>query len=358
MSNPQQRTFEDSEAVRESVPLLIGLSSPSGAGKTYSALRLATGIQKVSGGEIFVIDTEARRSLHYADKFNFRHVPFGAPFGPLDYLAAIQHCVRRGAGVIVVDSMSHEHEGPGGLLEQHAKEVERRSKGDSRKAAKVSLACWAKPKQERRRLINSILQLQVNMIFCFRAKEKVKVVPGKDPQPLGWMPIAGEEHIFEMTVHAFMHPGADGVPSWDSNMPGERMMMKLPTQFRGLLNSGMPFDERMGEEMAKWAAGDQQPKSRPGPRFGKLEWSGAGDWTGKPLADAPEEELRTYRAALDAAVARASGSRRNKMQANLEAVDALLPASVEDWGPDDDDPQDFEPADDPEHPPEHEEAAQ
>jgi ABC-type sulfate/molybdate transport systems ATPase subunit len=74
------RTFTDSPAVRESVPLLVGLMGASGSGKTYSALRIATGMQRVAGGEIFVIDTESKRSLHYADTFKFRHVPFDAPF--------------------------------------------------------------------------------------------------------------------------------------------------------------------------------------------------------------------------------------------------------------------------------------
>ena len=119
------RTFDDQPAVRSHVPLLVGLMGPSGSGKTFSALRLATGIQNVSGGEIFVVDTESRRALHYADTFKFRHIAFGAPFGSLDYLAAMQHCVNKGAGVIVVDSLSHEHIGIGGYLLTQEAEVER-----------------------------------------------------------------------------------------------------------------------------------------------------------------------------------------------------------------------------------------
>ena len=42
-----------------------------------------------SVGDIHVIDTEARRALHYASYFKFRHTPFDAPFGSLDYLAAM-----------------------------------------------------------------------------------------------------------------------------------------------------------------------------------------------------------------------------------------------------------------------------
>ena len=185
-----QRTFDDKPAARESVPLLIGLMGPSGGGKTFSALRLGTGMQRVSGGEIFVIDTEARRALHYADRFRFRHVVFEAPFSPLDYLAAIEHCVKRGAKTIIVDSMSHEHEGPGGVLEMHAAEVKRMAGGDTGKAERVKMLAWAKPKADRRRMINSILQVPCNFIFCFRAKEKLKIERGKEPEPRGFMPLA------------------------------------------------------------------------------------------------------------------------------------------------------------------------
>src|SRR5262245_58925915 len=111
-------------------PLLVGLVGPSGTGKTCSALRLATGIQAVAGGDIFMLDSEARRGLHYADQFKFRHVPFAPPFGPLDYLAGLEYCVSRGAGTVIVDSTSHEHEGPGGVLEMHEAELDRIS-GDN-----------------------------------------------------------------------------------------------------------------------------------------------------------------------------------------------------------------------------------
>ncbi len=266
------RTFDDKPATREKVPLLVGLMGPSGGGKTYSALRLASGIQKVSGGEIYVIDTEARRSLHYADKFKFRHVEFGSPFGSLDYLSAIEHCVKKGAGVVIVDSMSHEHEGPGGMLETHQAEVDRLAGGPNaeqwKKDANKMLA-WGKPKADRRRLINSILQMNANFIFCFRAKEKIKLLSkaekeaaksrGERAEPvkqMGFMPIAGDEFIFEMTVNCLLLPNAGGVPTWQSDEVGEKMMIKKPEQFRELFAKNRPLDEQSGQTMAQWAAGD------------------------------------------------------------------------------------------------------
>ena len=251
------RTFEDKPAVRESVPLLVGLMGPSGGGKTYSALRLATGIQRVTGGDIYHIDTEARRALHYADKFKFRHLEFGAPFGSLDYLAAIEHCVSKGAKVIIVDSMSHEHEGPGGVLEQHAEETKRLAAKWKCSENAAQMSAWGPCKADRRQMINRILQLKCNFVFCFRAKEKLKIVKGQDPKPMGYMAIAGEEFVYEMTMCALLMPGANGVPTWQSQEAGEAAMIKIPAQFRDLLLGARgPLSEDIGQELATWAAGE------------------------------------------------------------------------------------------------------
>lgn len=257
--NAHARQFQDAPAVREKVPLLIGLMGPSGGGKTFSALRLATGIQSVAGGDIYVVDTEARRALHYADRFKFRHLPFDAPFGSLDYLAAIKHCVGKGAGTVVVDSMSHEHEGPGGLLDMHDKELDRMAGDDYSKRERVKMLAWAKPKAARRQLINGLLQMNANFIFCFRAKDTAKPVKrnGKtEVESQGYMPIAGEEFVFEQTVNCLLLPRANGVPTWQTEQPGERIMMKLPEQFQPVFARPEPLSEDIGRRLAEWAKGD------------------------------------------------------------------------------------------------------
>ena len=253
------RAFEIKPAVREAVGLLLGLVGPSSTGKTYSALRLATGIQRVVGGEIDVIDTENGRALYYADRFKFNHMRFGAPFSPLDYLAAIEHSVKRGSKVIIVDSMSHEHEGPGGVLEMHEREVQRLSGGDAAKAERVKMLAWSRPKQDRRKMINAILQLNANVIFTFRAKEKVRVVSGKPPEQRGYQPIAGEEFIYEMVMKCLLLPGANGIPSWTSDYADERAMMKLPEQFKEIFAQPKQLDEDIGVKLAQWASGTPPP---------------------------------------------------------------------------------------------------
>lgn len=282
MATAYRRDFAANEAVREKVPLLIGLMGPSGSGKTFSALRLATGIQEVVGGDIFFIDTESRRALHYADTFKFKHVPFNAPFGSLDYLEALKFCVKSGAGVVVVDSMSHEHEGPGGMIDLQEQVLTRLTKGDESKRNAMQMLAWAEPKAKRRQLINGILQLNSNFIFCFRAKNTSKPVKrdGRNVvEAQGFMPIAGEEFVFEQTLNALLLPGSGGVPTWHSDQVGERTMIKLPEQFAGLASRNRPLDEIVGKHLAKWATGDAPAKDEiaDGPRQFKAVDSEAGD---------------------------------------------------------------------------------
>lgn len=251
------RIFTSAPAVRAATPLWVGLVGPSFSGKTFSAMRLATGMQRVSGGEIAVIDTEARRALHYADTFQYLHVPFEAPFAPADYGAAIAHCVAKGARTVVIDSSSHVWEGPGGILEWHEKECDRLVDAWRSTREKVQMAAWQKPKAALRRWLNDMLQMPVNFIFCLRAKEKLRIVPGKDPEKRGWQPIGAPELTYELTLKCLLLPGSDGVPTWSPAHDDEKLMVKLPVQFRTMFSAGskVQLSEDLGEQLARWAAG-------------------------------------------------------------------------------------------------------
>jgi hypothetical protein len=240
-------------------PILIGIMSPSGGGKTFSALRLATGMQRVCGGDIYGLDTENSRMLHYADQFKFKHVPFSPPFGSLDYLEAVRWCSGQGARVIIVDSMSHEHVGEGGYLETAEAVVTRMAGDDYRKREAVKMLGWATAGPLRQKMIEGMKQLPGCFIFCFRAKEKTKPMRRPDGKTdiveMGWMPIAGEEWLYEMTVNCMLEPRSDGVPTWRSDFVGERLMMKLPQQFKSAFAERAPLSEDIGEKLAHWAAG-------------------------------------------------------------------------------------------------------
>lgn len=97
------------KAKKEKVWIKVLLGGSSGSGKTYSALRLATGLAKKAGGTgIAAIDTEAGRIRYYADRFDFYDDRIEEPFTPEKYIAAIQSAVDNGFKVLIIDSISHE----------------------------------------------------------------------------------------------------------------------------------------------------------------------------------------------------------------------------------------------------------
>lgn len=254
-------TFRD--ATRERTPLLLGLVGPSGGGKTYSAHRFATGVARVTGGKIAALDTEARRMLRYADTFKFGYSEFGAPFSSLRYLEAIQ-AAAQAARIVIVDSMSHEHEGPDGYLEFHEQEVTRMAGNDYAKRDRVNMLAWAKPAAARRRLINTMVQLDLDaLILCFRAKEKVKPLKVRDPQTgkekqewveQGWQAIAGAEFVFEMTTVCVLPPKCNGVPDWTAEAS------KIEEHHKAIFPAGEQITEETGEQMAVWfQGGDKKP---------------------------------------------------------------------------------------------------
>lgn len=253
------RTFEDYEAAAATkpVPLIVGVTGPQASGKTYSAHRLAAGMARAVGGKVFGIDTESDRMLHYKNDFAFQHVPFAAPHSPADYEAAIEHCLNRGARVILIDSMTHEHSGEGGYLEMHEAELDRMAGSDWQKRDKCKWTARIAPAAARRRLNRKIVSVGARCFFilCYRAEDKTK--PTKDGKAihLGWQAETTSKLPYDMTVRFLLPPGSDGRPSLKPDTEFEALQIKNPGQFREWFKPGFQLTEEIGEKLARWALG-------------------------------------------------------------------------------------------------------
>lgn len=254
-----------SKGVRENVGLWINLIAGTGGGKTFTAMRLASGI---SGDKPFaVIDTENRRALHYADQFSFDHAELRAPFTPDSYAAAVMDADRAGYPVIVIDSGSHVWAGDGGVLDMQEAEFERMG---SREAAKM--ASWIKPKMAHKGMVSKLLQVKAHLILCLRAEQKIEMVKGKDGKMVvqakqsltgldGWIPVCDKNLPFEATCSFLLTADRPGIPH----------PIKLQEQHRALFPLDQPITEQSGVQLARWASGtkavgpEPQPSGRPLP---------------------------------------------------------------------------------------------
>lgn len=260
------------KAVRDRTSLLISLAGSSSSGKTYSALRLATGL--ADGGKIAFIDTEAGRAKHYSDFFQFDHCDMSAPFRPDSYIEAIKSADSNEYSVIVIDSMSHEWAGEGGILDWQEEEldiiVDRQRKTanekgwsfDEYKARDANkMGAWIKPKVSHKRMIGSLLQCRAHIIFCLRAEEKMLmssevdkstgrkktvIVPAADRAIEDrWQPICEKNFMYENTVSFLLL----------SNKPGVGIPLKLQEQHKFAFPQGQQINEECGKKLAVWANG-------------------------------------------------------------------------------------------------------
>jgi hypothetical protein len=254
-------SFQFKPAIREQVGLLIGLAGGTGSGKTFSALRLAAGI---SGDKPFaVIDTEAGRAKHYADQFKFDHGDLAPPFTPQAYAQAILAADAAKYPCIVVDSMSHEWAGEGGVLEIQEAELDRMAGDDWKKREACKMAAWIKPKMAHKKMVQRLLQVRAHLILCFRAEEKVEmvrdeqtkkmlIVPKKSINGLdGWMPVCEKNLPYELTTSFLLTADA----------PGIAKPIKLQEQHRPMFRADKPISEGSGQRIARWAGGASVPKT-------------------------------------------------------------------------------------------------
>ena len=314
-------TWRLEPARRAGVPLLIGLAGPSSSGKTFSALRLATGIQSVAGGEIALLDTENGRALQYAGRFKFQHMAFAAPFNARRYLDALRFLANQSTvRIIVVDSISHEHEGPGGHLAMHEAELDRLAGSDLAKRERMTFLAWAKPAAERRALLNGLQQLDRHVILCLRAKEKIRLEKqgGKTVMvEAGFQPIAGAEFPYELQAMAVLPPRSGGTPDWGAEAA------KLNSDMRGLFPAdGEPLDEATGTRLAHWARGDDVAQPARGIAFPTVKtWGNLSDYSRQFLAGASPEQARAWR---DHFAARLDMGKQSPKAAVREMVGELL----------------------------------
>ncbi len=257
-------------AVRKDVPLFFAASGGPGSGKTFSLYRIAEGIRSVVGGKVHVLDSESGRGMHYVPAegekpipgrlFDIVHHDFSPPYSPAEYLKAVQELASREAGVIILDSASPLHDSEGGTLHAHEAEMERLAGNDFQKRERVKFLAWVRPKAELEKFIEGLKRLRFDghapiVLFAFKAKEKLRIVRGKDPEDMGWTPIGSPELLFEMTSSVVLPPNSRGIPNLRPTEAGHALFTKIPVQFEPFFKQGQQLDEELGRKMALWARG-------------------------------------------------------------------------------------------------------
>lgn len=195
-------SFAFRPATRKKSRLRLALDGPSGAGKTFTALRFAFAIAG-PGGRVAVINTESGAVEKYMGLS-----PDGIPwqffvgeldsFAPSAYTDAIQAAGKMGFSVLIIDSLSHAWQGDGGALDQVSR------KGGN------SFTAWKDVTPQHNRMVEAILRSPCHVIATMRSKmeyvleEQVNKAGMKTqvPRKVGMAPIqrAGMEYEFDVVA--------------------------------------------------------------------------------------------------------------------------------------------------------------
>ncbi|HKR03497.1 MAG TPA: AAA family ATPase [Bacteroidia bacterium] len=200
------------KATRQKAKIRLGLSGPAGSGKTASALLIAYGLTQ-DWNKIALIDTENNSADLYANhtlesdgrKFTigeFQVLPLEKPYSPERYIEAIKECEVEGIEVIIIDSISHEWNGSGGVMELV----------DTLKASSNSKNAftngWSEATPRHNKFIEAMLSSKCHIIGCMRSKvdyvlesieKNGKII--QVPKKVGMAPIQREGVDYEFTIH-------------------------------------------------------------------------------------------------------------------------------------------------------------
>lgn len=237
------------KAKREGARLVIGISGISGSGKTRSAIEVAYGMANYNPEKIGFLDTENKRGSLYAEVLRehathptdveFFIGDLEPPFTPQRYAEAILEFQKAGVEILVIDSVSHEYEGTGGVLEMREPLPGKQGKRDN-------LA-----KSEHKKFMNTMLQCNMHIIACVRAREKVELKQegGKTIYiPKGVQPICEKNFMFEMTASLMM---------WDEGTA--QQILKCPGELRQILGRETGYlTSEDGKALRDWVDGAKQ----------------------------------------------------------------------------------------------------
>ena len=160
--------FVAQKALREKIFTKVALMAPSGGGKTFSALKLATGmkaeLEKIGKKKvrILVANTEQARGRYYANEFDYDIIDLVEPFYPEQFIEAIDYAVDNKYDILIMDSTSPEWEGKGGCLELQQK-------------AGGTYQAWGKVTPRHDAFINRLATSPIHLIATMRGKDQYEI---------------------------------------------------------------------------------------------------------------------------------------------------------------------------------------
>lgn len=242
-------SFKPASSFIERSGLFISLTGGTSSGKTFSSLRLARGIAGLAG-KIAVLDTEAGRTLHLKQEFDFDVDIMDPPFRPERFAEAAKSAEDAKYDCLVIDSFSMEWVGLGGVLDWQANELMRMAGDDFKKQERMKMVSWIKPKVSHKSMVYSLLQRRIPIIFSIRGEESVKPGENGEKPTKIFKPVCNSAFPYEVTVSFRLETERKGYI--DLSDPKS---FKLEGAHHAIFKPGDRIGEEHGRALAEWARG-------------------------------------------------------------------------------------------------------
>lgn len=236
--------FEFKKATKEQARLRMAIHGPSGSGKTFTALNIAQHLGKIGLG-----DTEMKSASKYGDKFDFKTCQFEDDYHPDRLVEFLHEAPKEGFDILIIDSLTHFWNGPGGFLELVDAEVK---KGIAKGQKGDSFNAWKTVDPIYKRLVHAIHACQSHVIVTLRAKTEYAKEQGSNGRTtvrkIGMAPEMRDNFQYEMDVEGMLSIDHDLVigktrcDALDGKVfakPGKEVADIL----NGWLSSGVPMRE-------------------------------------------------------------------------------------------------------------------
>jgi DNA polymerase III delta prime subunit len=265
-------SFTFTKAERSKQKLRLAIEGPSGSGKTEGALALARGLVGPAG-RIAVLDTENGSAALYSDRYEFDHGIIGPPYLTKKYLEGMAAAAKAGYDALIVDSISPQWDGTGGILQ-------RKDEADSLPGAN-RFTNWGPFSKEHEAFRAAILNFPKHIIVTMRSKmayTQTERDGRKKVEKLGLQPQQrdGLEYEFTLVLSVGMDHRAIASKDRTALFEVEAGGTPAPVDLR---------DPDVVDRLRDWLDSGKEPEPVP------VDIVPFGAHAGKRVSEIPEEDL-------------------------------------------------------------------
>lgn len=216
-------------AVKKKLLARVAIDGPTGAGKTYTGLKLVRALVGPKG-RIAVIDTEHKTASKYlGEAIDTFDVEEFETFEPQRYIDAIKAAAEAGYDGLLIDSYSHAWAGKGGALEMVDSFAAAAAARGRAGGKQDNFSAWREVTPVHNELVETMIRFPGHLVVTMRSKMAYEKGSDGKIQKLGMAPVQRDGVEYEFDVVCDMDVAHNLIVSKSRCRPLDGKHFKKPT---------------------------------------------------------------------------------------------------------------------------------